>query len=76
MWNLCLALWGDLDTTLSDEVSASRRQSEDSYASQQARREALSRWLSEQSSELIEDEVLNGGTIVSGFYCDVEHLIE
>lgn len=63
IWELCLALWGDLDGHPSG--SAANEQFEESYVCQLARREALSRWLSARAAEVIKGEVLDSANKVS-----------
>jgi hypothetical protein len=57
VWELCLALWGDLDESMSGLLTDQHR--EESYVCQQARRQALSRWLTSRAAVVIKNEVLN-----------------
>lgn len=63
VWDLCLALWGDLDAFPSGNPADERF--EESYVCQQARREALSRWLSTQAAGIVKEEVLAANSKVS-----------
>jgi len=63
VWDLCLALWGDLEGQPS--VATVNEQFEESYACQLARREALSRWLSARANKVIRGELLSATNKVS-----------
>ncbi|XP_074651968.1 nuclear pore complex protein Nup98-Nup96-like [Tubulanus polymorphus] len=54
VWQLCVALWGDMDDVkMNDDVDAS------SYSYHMSRREAFSRWLESAAADKIQKEIQN-----------------